>query len=1185
MPEIHQWCFGTFRLDTTSGSLWRDSTLLPLPPKPFAVLAYLVTHAGEVVSKETLIEAVWPQITVTEGVLKTCMAQIRQALGETARTSQYITTLNRRGYRFVAPVVAYMEDTAVAPEPRPQAMPGVSPQQTATAPSPPLAFPEAERRHLTILCSTLGNAQSSAGQLDPEDSREVLHALHRLCTEVMQRFEGYVAQYLDNGVLVYFGYPVAHEDDALRAIRAGLALLEALAVHTSLPALPSGTLPVVRLGVHTDLVVVDEVGTGDRNEPLALGEPPKIAAQLPAMAAPGTLVISAATQQLVAGYCRCKPLGSQRLSGLAQSMDVYQVLGLSGVHSRLGVAALHGLTPLVGRVQEVALLTECWARVTAGLGQVVLLTGEAGIGKSRLVHVLTTHVANAGHTWLECQGSPYYQHTAFYPLIELLERVVLHSHHETPPLQKLHILEEFLQHYAIPLPETVPVLAALLALPLSAAYAPLSLSPQQQKQRTLHAFLTLVLRMASQQPLFLVIEDLHWIDPSTLEWLSLLIEQVPSARLLVLCTSRLDFSPPWAERTHLSQIPLTRLPQYQTTVLMQQVAHGKTLPPDVAAQIVAKTDGVPLFVEEVTKTVLESGLLQEQEAHYVLTAPLPPLAIPVTLYDSLLARLDRLGATKSLAQLGATLGREFTYDMIQAVAPWDAETVQQGLRQLVMAELLYQQGLPPQATYLFKHALIRDAAYQSLLKRTRQRYHRRIAEVFVAQFPTTLETQPELAAQHYTEAGQLDQAIPYWQQAGQRALQRSANLEAVQHLSVALALLATFPETAARVQQELDVQIALGSALMAAKGWAAPEVEQTYGRARALCAQLGETSQAFPTLWGLWRFYQSRGMLQTAHDLGEQLMRLAERMSDPIRLLEAYGALGQTLFQLGEYTGARQHLEQGISLIDSITHRALILRHAEVPGVVFLSFAALTLWCLGYPAQARQRLQEALELAQALDHPLSLAATQHYAAFLYHHCHETLEVHACARTLLLLATAQSFPLYVGYGTYWHGWAYTMQGEREAGLMHMRQGLTAILATGQMLARPLCLVLLAEATMQAGQIEEGLHQVAESLAAFEQSGRGDLLAEAHRLQGEGLLRQIVPAMAQAETCFQQALAVARRQQARSWELRAAMSLARLWRQQGKRAEAYALLEPIYSWFTEGFDTADLRNARVLLESLI
>jgi predicted ATPase len=681
-----------------------------------------------------------------------------------------------------------------------------------------------------------------------------------------------------------------------------------------------------------------------------------------------------------------------------------------------------------------------------------------------------------------------------------------------------------------------------------------------------------------------VMEDLHWVDPTTLEFLSLLVDQGPTARILALWTFRPDFSPPWTGRSHLTQVTLPRLPRRQAAEMTDRVAHGKVLPPEMVEQVVAKTDGVPLFVEELTKMVLESGLLQEREERYELTEPLPPLAIPATLHDSLMARLDRLAAVKGLAQLGATLGREFSYALLQAVSPWDEETLQHGMQQLVAAEFLYQRGLPPQATYLFKHALIQDAAYQSLLKSTRQQYHQRIAEVLEGRFHETVETQPELVAQHYTEAGLGAQAIPYWQGAGQQALQRSANLEAVQHLTTGLALLATLPETPARPQQELDLQMALGPAFIATKGYAAPEVERTYARARALCAQVGETPRLFPALAGLCRFYQSRGTLPTARELGEQLYRLAQRGAEPTHLLEAHEALGSTLFFLGEYAAARTHLEQGVALIDPTAQRALAFRHGVAPGVGCLYFAALPLWCLGYPAQAVRRSQAALSLGQELEHPHSLAVAQYWAAFLHQRRREPPAVQAQADALLTLATAQGFPLFVGLATCWRGWALAMQGQGERGLAQLHQGLAAILATGQTLSQPLCLILLAEAAGHIGQVEEGLRLLGEALTAFEESGRGDILTEAYRLQGEFLLRQAVPDAPQAEACFQQALAVARRQQAKSWELRAAMSLARLWQRQRKRAEARELLTPIYAWFTEGFDTADLQEAKALLDEL-
>jgi predicted ATPase len=614
------------------------------------------------------------------------------------------------------------------------------------------------------------------------------------------------------------------------------------------------------------------------------------------------------------------------------------------------------------------------------------------------------------------------------------------------------------------------------------------------------------------------------------------------------------------------------------------VAGGKDLPSEVVNQVVAKTDGVPLFVEELTKMVLESDLLREGEERYELTSALPPLAIPATLYDSLMARLDRLATVKEVAQLGAVIGRTFAYDLLQPVASLDDATLQQSLRQLVEAELVYQRGVSPQATYTFKHALIQDAAYQSLLKSTRQQHHRHIAQVLEERFPTLVETQPELLAQHYSEAGLSEQAIVWWQRAGQRALQRSANLEAVQHLTTGLALLATLPETLARAQQELALQNLLGPALMATKGFAAPEVEQTYARARALCTQVGETPQLVPTLRGLCRFYQSRGALLPARELGEQLYRLAQQAAVPTRLLEAHDALGVILFLLGDYAAARTHLEQGIALIDLTAERDLALRHGAAPGMRCLIVAADTLWCLGYPVQAMRRCEEALSRTQELANLQTLVMAQHWANYLHHrHC-DVLAVQEQAETLLAFATEQGFPLFVAYATCWLGWVLSMQGQGEVGLEQMRQSLAAILNMGQAVTQPLCLILMAEAMGQAGQVAEGLHLLGEARAVMADGGRGDLLAEAYRLQGKFLLRQVVPDAAQAEASLQQALAIARRQQAKSWELRAAMSLSRLWQQHGKRAEAHELLAPIYGWFTEGFDTADLQEAKVLMEEL-
>jgi class 3 adenylate cyclase/tetratricopeptide (TPR) repeat protein len=867
--------------------------------------------------------------------------------------------------------------------------------------------PEAERRQLTVLFCDLVDSTVLASRLDPEEWREVVRAYQSTCAAVIQRYDGHIAQYLGDGLLVYFGYPRAHEDDAQRAVRTGLGMVEAMAQLNARLTRERGVELAVRLGIHTGLVVVGDVGSGTRQEQLALGETPNVAARLQGIAAPNTLVISAATLPLLGGFFASQSLGTPRLKGVAQPLEVYRVLYESMARSRLEAAGSTGLTPLVGREPEVALLLERWAQVKDGLGQVVLLSGEAGIGKSRLVQVLTEQVASEPQGWLTpCQCSPYYQNTALYPMIELLERVALRFEREESSQQKLNKLEGFLVQYGLPLAETVPLFAALLSLPLTADYAPLTVSPEQQKQKTLHALLTILLRIAAQQPVLFVTEDLHWVDPSTLEFLTLLVDQGPTARILALFTCRPDFTPPWTGRSHLTQVTLNRLPRRQAAELTGRVAHGKALPPEVVEQVVAKTDGVPLFVEELTKMVLESGLLQERAERYALTGPLPPLAIPTTLHDSLMARLDRLAAVKGLAQLGATLGREFSYELLQAVSLWDEDTLQRGLHQLVEAEFLYQQGLPPQATYRFKHALIQDAAYQSLLKSTRQQSHQRIAQVLEARFPELCEAQPELVAQHYTAAGCDEQAIPYWQRAGQHASERSAHVEAISHFTTGIELLTTLPETPERTQQALALYIALGAALQITKGNAAPEVEHAYTQARALCPQVGETPALAPVLFGLWRYYNTRSQLHTARELGDTLLRLAQHAHDPALAVVAHYALGATWMWLGALPAARQHIEAGIARYTPDQRCAPVFRMGLDPGVGCHVYAAMTLWVLGYPAQALAHLHEALALAHELSHPYSLVLARCWAAHVYQLRRNIPAVHEHAETAVALSTEQ-----------------------------------------------------------------------------------------------------------------------------------------------------------------------------------
>jgi class 3 adenylate cyclase/predicted ATPase len=1080
----------------------------------------------------------------------------------------------------------------------PLAGPTSQPPQTAQHPAqpavrshqeapPPVArvTPEAERRQLTVLFCDLVDSTVLASQLDPEELSEVVRAYQETCAKVIARFDGHIAQYLGDGLLVYFGYPLAHEDDAQRAVRAGLGMIEALGQLNTRLAQERGVQLAVRLGIHTGLVVVGEVGGGTRQEQLALGETPNLAARLQGIAAPNTLVISAATLPLLGGFFACQPLGTPLLKGFAQPLAVYQVRYESMARSRLDVAGSTGLTPLVGREQEVRLLLERWAQVKDGLGQVVLLSGEAGIGKSRLVQVLKEHVASEPQAWLTpCQCSPYYQHSALYPMIDLLERVALRFEREEPPPQKISKLEGFLVQHGLPLAEAVPLFAALLSLPLTADHTPLTMSPEQQKQKTLHALLTILLHIAAQQPVLFVMEDLHWVDPSTLELLSLLVDQGPTARILALFTFRPDFSPPWTGRAHLTQVTLNRLQRRQATEMTGRVAHGKALPPEVVEQVVVKTDGVPLFVEELTKMVLESGLLQEREERFELTGPLPPLAIPATLHDSLMARLDRLAAVKAMAQLGATLGREFPYELLQAVSPWDEETLQRGLQQLVAAEFLYQRGLPPQATYLFKHALIQEAAYQSLLRSTRQRYHQRIAQVLEARFPEVCETQPELLAHHYTEAGLNAQALGYWQRAGERAVQRSAYVEATAHLTRGLEVLTALPNTPERTQRALDLQLTLGPALMALKGFGAPEVEQTYTQAYELCQQLqmDASPQLLRVLYGLRRVYTHRGDSQKAQEISEQYLRLAQQLHDVHMQIDAYYSLGLSLIDRGDVIAGQAACEHGITLDTRPLHGiAASGRTANDPGVACRTFAGWSLWVRGYPEQALRKADEALTLAQALANPFVRSHALVFVAWLHQYRREIPAMRERVEAAIALASEHAYIQQWAWGTILRGWAVT---DRAEGITQMRQGLDAALAIGTGGFRPYLLALFAEVHAALGRLAEGLNILDEALGLVEKNGQRLHEAELYRLRGELLLKRSVSDEQQAETCFRQALEVARRQQAKSWELRAAMSLARLWQQQGKRDAARELLAPIYGWFTEGFDTADLQEAKALLEAL-
>src|SRR5262245_29886858 len=1080
-----------------------------------------------------------------------------------------------------------VEGTTETLSPPPQSIPSPPTQATpsveAASPVVTSRTPEAERRQLTVVFCDLVDSTKLSGQLDPEEYREVVRAYQSVCIEVIQRYDGHIAQLLGDGLLVYFGYPQAHEDDAQRAVRAGLGMLTAMGDLNKTLQQTKGIQLALRLGIHTGLVVVGEMGGAGRQEQLALGDVPNLAARLQGLAAPNTLVISDTTARLVQGYFECQDLGAQTLRGVAEPIHVYHVLQESGARGRLDVAMTRRLTQRVVRGREVGLLLERWAQVKDRHGQVVLLTGDPGIGKSRLVQMLKDHVVNKPHVRWECRSVEHSQNTALFLLTDLFQRLLQFQAEDTPNA-KLAKLEQMLSQYRLPVEESVQLLAPLLSLPIPEdRYPALNVSPQRQRQKTLETIIAILLELAERQPVLFILEDLHWSDPSTLELLDLLIDQTPTASLLVLLTCRPYFQPAWHHRSYLTEITVNRLSHAQVERIVTCVTDSKTLPPEVLAQIIEKTDGVPLYVEEMVKTILESGQLKEVAGHYDLVRSLSTFTIPATLQDSLMARLDRLVTAKGIAQLAAVIGRQFSYALLQAVSQLDAATLQRELGRLVEAEIVYQRGLPLQATYTFKHALIQDAAYESLLKSTRQQHHQRIAQVLEAQFTATVDQQPELLAHHYTKAGLVEKAVHYWHHAGQRASERSAHVEAIAHLRQGLALLQTLPETPERTRREIDMLNSLGVSLIATQGYAAPAVGETYTSAWQLCQALEDPYQLYPVLRGLLSAYLVCAEYPTAHALGEQLLSLAQQVQAPAMLVAAHRALGATLFQLGAVASAHTHLTQGMALHDPQQHRAATFLYGDDAGVVCHSRAAWTLWLLGYPDQGLVRSYETVTLAQQVAHPFSLNFALSGAVMSHQLRREGRAVQERAEALISLAQEQGFPHWMAGGAILRGWALAYQGQAKEGIEQIHQGLRTRRAMGAEIFRPYWLALLAEAHGTIEEPEAGLTALAEALTVMDKTGERWYESEIYRLKGVLLLQQSLDNQAEAESCFQQTIARAQNQQVKSFELRAPTSLARLWHQQGKPQEAHDLLAPAYHWFTEGFETADLQEAKALLSS--
>jgi len=1066
----------------------------------------------------------------------------------------------------------------------------------------------ADRRQVTILCCCCDAFQSEPyfDSLDDEDRIEFLQAFQQACNESIKRFEGAILQSSAEGVIACFGYPVAYEDAVRRAARAALSILEnCLALNPVLERKFQLTL-TPRLGLHTGSAVAEVT---EECMVSVAGDARNVAIRLGDLAEAGTIVCTEATERLVHGYFVCVELGRRKLKGLAQPLALHRLLSETGARSAMDVAAPIGLTPLTGRDHEVSLLKDRWERAMEGMGQIVLLIGEAGLGKSRLVYTLKQHLleeragpnqesvrfaasALASHPSsasaaidasapiVEWRCSPHHQNSGLYPVVDFFERFLSLSRQEAPP-QKFNVLVGHLEELGLAQPELVPLFAALLSLPLDGRFAPLQLSPVRQRERMLEAVLLWLRAYSSRRTVLFIVEDLHWVDASTLEFLTMFVNTGLNDSVLTLFTFRPEFKTPWPAMAHQTNLALTRLTRRQVAEMMRR----KTGIENIPDALIERTSGVPLFVEEFTRMLDESGKADQPIDGGPRPGALGLREIPATLQDLVMARLDRIEADKEVLQLCATLGREFSHEILAAVSTLDEPKLQAELAKLMQAELLYQKGRPPKCSYIFKHALLEDAAYHSIVKYKRQQFHKRVGEVLESRLPEMIETQPELLAHHFTEAGEARQAIDYWLKAGLRCRARSAETEAIGHLVKGLELLAALEETPQRDALELPFQAQLGTAYLATRGYAAPEAIPCFDRARLLCERVGAPPQLFAVLWGLWAWNIVRGDFRVTMQLATEALELARKQDDPGMTMEALFQIGSTMVYMGDFTGARDHLGQAVAEFDNRERtRFWSAQTGQDCGVSDRCYLALALWHLGHADQSLALCAEIDQLVGSLKHPFSSAYSLHHRGWLYVASRQTARAQAAAEEAIRISSEQGFALWHSTGIAYLGGALVQQGRAHEGLPLIQKGLAGYIATGADLAIPFYHCLLGECLLELGRLDDALKNLDEGLMIAERKGDLCCFAELHRVKGDLALARSPADEREAESHYLRAIDIARGQQGKSYELRAAVSLGRLRQRQGRAGEAREPLSEIYAWFKEGFDTPDLLAAKSLLDEL-